>query len=188
MPSLHGNGADAPSGQYEPGAHAWHSVWPDAFMNLPAAQLSHLGCLFPGCTVPALHGVCSVLPVGAKWPASVSTHSLSLVRFVAFEYEPFAHGSGALAPSGQYDPGSQATHACLPSARWNVPAAHLSHVGLPASGWTVPALHLVCSVLPAGAKWPASVPVRASARERSEFDQADHTQRGEPTNLYRPAP
>ena len=30
VPSLHGNGADAPSGQYEPGAHAWHSVKPDA--------------------------------------------------------------------------------------------------------------------------------------------------------------
>ena len=77
---VHGNGADAPSGQYEPGAHAWHSVPPDAFMNLPAAQLSHLGCLLRSCTEPALHGVCSVLPVGAKWPASVAVHSSVLVE------------------------------------------------------------------------------------------------------------
>ena len=82
MPSLHGSGADAPSGQYEPGAHTWHSVPPDAFMNLPAAQLSHLGCLLLGCTVPALHGVCAVLPVGAKWPASVAVHSSALLHGV----------------------------------------------------------------------------------------------------------
>jgi len=70
-------------------------------MNLPAPHLSHSGCLPSGCTVPALQGVGSVLPVGAKWPASVSVHSLALVRLVALEYEPFAHGSAALAPSGQ---------------------------------------------------------------------------------------
>ena len=124
MPSLHGNGTDAPSGQYEAGVHAWHSVPPDAFMNLPAAQLSHLGCLLCGCTVPALHGVCSVLPVGAKWPGSVSVQSLASVRLVALEYEPSLHGSGALAPSGQNEPGLQAAHACSPSSSWKVPAAH----------------------------------------------------------------
>ena len=79
------------------------------------------GC---GCTVPALHGACSVLPVGAKWPGSVAVHSSALVRLVAFEYVPSAHGSGALAPSGQYEPGSQAAHACLPSRGWYVPAKH----------------------------------------------------------------
>ena len=126
-------------------------VPPDAFMNVPAAQLSHLGCLLRGCTVPALHGVCSVLPVGAKWPASVSVHSSALARLVASEYEPSLHGSGALAPSGQYEPGSHAAHAFLPSRGWYVPAKHLSHAPLPASGWTVPGLHAVCSVLPVDA-------------------------------------
>ena len=115
-------------------------------------------------------------------------HCAALLRSVRFEYEPSSHGRAALAPSGQKWPGSQATHVCLPSSGWYVPAAHLSHVALLLFGWTVPALHLVCSVLPVGAKWPASVPGRESARERSEFDQANHTQRGEPTNLYRPAP
>ena len=77
-------------------------------INLPASQLSHLGCLLRGWKVPALHGVCSVLPVGAKWPASVSVHSLALERLVAFEYVPSLHGNGADAPSGQYDPGAHA--------------------------------------------------------------------------------
>jgi hypothetical protein len=60
---------------------------------------------------------------------------------VALEYEPAAHGSGALAPSGQYEPGSQATHACSPSSGWYLPAAHLSHVAMLAVGATVPGLH-----------------------------------------------
>ena len=70
---------------------------------------------------------------------------------MALEYEPAAHGSGALAPSGQYEPGSQATHACSPSSGWYLPAAHLSHAPSPASGWIVPGLHSVCTVLPVDA-------------------------------------
>ena len=93
--------------------------------------------------MPGLHLVCSVLPVGAKWPGSVLVQSLALVRLVAFEYEPSLHGSGALAPSGQYEPGLQATHVWLPSSGWYLPAAHLSHVALPVSGWTVPGLQLL---------------------------------------------
>ena len=97
--------------------------------------------------VPAAHGVSTVLPVGAKWPAVVSVHPRRLVRLVALEYEPFLHGSAALAPSGQYEPGSQATHVCSPSSAWYVPASHLSHVPCFATGWTVPGLHLVCLTL-----------------------------------------
>ena len=62
------------------------------------------------------------------------------------EYDPSAHGSGALAPSGQYEPGSQATHAWLPSSGWYVPGAHLSHlshVAMLTLGATVPGLHAV---------------------------------------------
>ena len=46
---------------------------------------------------------------------------------MAFAYVPSLHGSGALAPSGQYEPGLQATHSCSPSAGWYLPAAHLMH-------------------------------------------------------------
>ena len=54
-----------------------------------------------GATVPGLHGVCSVLPVGAKWPASVGVQSPALLRLVEVEYEPAAHGSAAAAPGAQ---------------------------------------------------------------------------------------
>ena len=43
-------------------------------------------------------------------------HWSALVRFVAFEYVPSAHGSGADAPNGQYDPGTQGSHAVRPVA------------------------------------------------------------------------
>jgi len=51
--------------------------------------------------VPGLHGVCSVLPVGAKWPGAVGVQLPALVRLVEVEYEPSAHGSAAAAPSAQ---------------------------------------------------------------------------------------
>ena len=73
------------------------------------------------------------------------------MRLVAFEYVPSPHGSGADVPSAQYDPGSQATHACLPSSGWYLPAAHLTHVAMLAFGAIVPGLHAVCLVLPVGA-------------------------------------
>ena len=93
--------------------------------------------------MPGLHLVCSALPVGAKWPAPVLVHSPALVRLVEPEYEPSAHGSAALAPSGQYEPATQAAHTCLPSPVWYLPASHLSHAPMPESGWTVPGLHCV---------------------------------------------
>ena len=145
-PSLHGSGADAPSAQYEPGTHTWHSVRPVSFMNLPAPHLSHVGCLVSGCTVPALHSACSVLPVGAKWPASVSVHSSALVRLVEVEYEPSAHGNAALAPSGQYEPVLQATHACSPSLAWYVPAVHPSQKSDPEAATTKPGEQFLQSV------------------------------------------
>ena len=51
--------------------------------------------------MPGLHGVCAVLPVGAKWPAAVVVQPLALVRLVEVEYEPSAHGSAAAAPAAQ---------------------------------------------------------------------------------------
>ena len=140
-------------GSWPPIPGSWSGT-SEGGLYVPAAHLSHAPLPAMGWTVPGLHMVCSVLPVGAKWPAVVSVHSLRLVRLVALEYEPFSHGSAALAPSRQYEPGSQATHLSSPSSAWYVPAAHLSHAPLPAMGWTVPGPHLVCSVLPVGAKLP----------------------------------
>ena len=70
---------------------------------------------------------------------------------VEMEYEPAAHGSAAAAPSAQYEPRSQATHACLPSLAWYLPAVHLRHELMLALGATVPGLQGACSVLPVGA-------------------------------------
>ena len=47
-------------------------------MKLPAAHGTQVPLLAMGWTVPGLHLVCSVLPVGEKWPASDSMHSLGL--------------------------------------------------------------------------------------------------------------
>ena len=121
--------------------------------------------------------VCLVLPVGAKWPLPVGVHWSAVVRLVEMEYEPSLHGSAALAPSGQNEPGSQATHICSPSLAWYVPAAHLSHVAMLALGATVPGLHAVCLVLPVGAKWPSSVPVHSLRLLRlaeTEYEPGNH--------------
>ena len=138
-PSLHGSAALAPMGQYEPGSQATHACSPSPFWYEPAAHLVHVPLPAPGWMVPGLHLVCIVLPVGAKWPTSVSVHSLVLVRLVETEYEPDAHGSAALAPSGQYEPGSQATHACSPSSAWYLPATHSPHKAAAEAAATKPA-------------------------------------------------
>ena len=117
-------------------------------MKRPAAQGTQVPSLLVLATVPGLQGVCCALPVGAKWPLSVGVHSAALVRLVELEYEPSWQGSGALAPNGQYEPGSQATQAVCSSWSWKVPAAHLSHAPMPERGVTVPGLHGVCCVLP----------------------------------------
>ena len=92
-----------------------------------------------------------MLPVGAKWPASVAVHSAALMRVVALEYEPPVHGSAAAAPSAQYEPASHSLHAVCPSSSWKVPAAHLSHTPMRVLGATVPGLQGVWAVLPVAA-------------------------------------
>ena len=54
-----------------------------------------------GATVPGLHSICSVLLVGAKWPASVGVQSLRFVRLLEIEYEPGKHGRATEVPLGQ---------------------------------------------------------------------------------------
>jgi len=65
VPSLHGSGADAPTGQNEPGVQGWQVMAPLAFMNVPASQSVHFAFFDSGCRVPGAQGVCSVLPVVA---------------------------------------------------------------------------------------------------------------------------
>ena len=147
-------------------AHGLHVTVPVSLAKYPSGHAGHDAAPEWFTAVPAPHGVCSVLPVGAKWPASVAVHSSALVRSVAFEYDPSAQGSEAPAPSGQYEPGSQASHACLPSSGWYLPGAHLAHAPMLALGANVPGLHGVCAVLPVGAKWPGSAGVHSTSLVR----------------------
>ena len=174
---MHGSGALAPSGQNEPGSQATHVCSPPLVWYVPAAHLSQVPCSAMGWTVPGLHLVCSMLPVGAKEPASVFVHSLGLVRLIALEYEPSLHDSAALAPSGQYEPGVHDSHISWPGVAWKVPASHLRHEPMLALGATVPGLQGVCSVLPVGAKWPLSVSVHSLRLVRlteSEYEPGKH--------------
>eukprot|EP00964_Phaeocystis_antarctica_P123596 scaffold87284_cov67-Phaeocystis_antarctica.AAC.11 len=59
--------------------------------------------------------------------------------------------AGTLGAERANEPGSQATHTCLPSSAWYLPASHLTHVAMLTFGATVPGLHAVCMVLPVGA-------------------------------------
>ena len=67
------------------GTHGWQVTEPVSFAKDPSGHALHAPMLALGANMPGLHGVCSVLPVGAKWPASVAVHSSALVRLVAFE-------------------------------------------------------------------------------------------------------
>ena len=76
-----------------------------------ALQAMHVPCASSGCTVPILHSMEWVEPVGQKKPIGQSTHWAALPSPVAPLYVPSPHGSAALAPSGQYAPSGQTTHA-----------------------------------------------------------------------------
>ena len=67
--------------------HWSHCSLPGSAWNLPASHLRHAPMLDLGATVPGLHSVWWVLPVGAKWPLAAGVHSAALVRLVAVEYE-----------------------------------------------------------------------------------------------------
>eukprot|EP00966_Prymnesium_polylepis_P167302 3867849-Prymnesium_polylepis.1 len=84
LPCLHGSGADAPRGQYEPDSQVSQL---DAEI-VPAAQV-----------VGATEAVAHELPGGHKVQRSFKGRS------VAFENEPFVHGSGTAVPLGHAQPG-----------------------------------------------------------------------------------
>ena len=88
LPSAQGNGAAAPVGQNLPSSHGLHEIAPTAFWYLPASHCTHAPSLPVGATVPEAHGVCSILPVDAKKPVSVSVHSDDMARSVLLLYVP----------------------------------------------------------------------------------------------------
>ena len=80
-----------------------HSLLPQEGWYFLSMDLhaSHAPLLASGWTVPGPHSVCSVLPVGAKWPFFVVMHWPALVSLVELEYDPGEHGKATELPSGQ---------------------------------------------------------------------------------------
>ena len=64
-------------------------------------------------------------------PAKHSVHSAELPKLVALECVPSGHGSGALAPSAQYEPWSHGRQKVAFCAGCRVPAAQGSHASRP---------------------------------------------------------
>ena len=81
--------------------HTSQLVLPLSGWYVPTKHGVHVACFSSALYVPGAHAVCSVLPVGAKWPASVSSHWSGCFKLLASEYVPEGHGSGAAEPSEQ---------------------------------------------------------------------------------------
>ena len=99
--------------------------------------------------VPALQFVVSLTePTAQNLPAPQATHCVSLVAPIAPLYVPPLHGSGALAPSGQNDPGVHGRQNSWLGSSWNMPPSQFTQEPILAVGATVPGLHALCLVLP----------------------------------------
>lgn len=109
----------------------------------------------------------AALPVLHELPVGQPVHSEAADRLVELEYEPAGHGSGADAPSGQYDPASHATQPVEPVSFWNVPPEQASQVAYPVVGAKLPALHGVGAKLPVLHEWPDQHAVHSTAAPRS---------------------
>ena len=117
--------------------------------------------------VPGAHGAAAVEPVAQDDPSGQSVHSLELVRFATFEYEPAGHGSSADAPSGQKLPPLHGLHATAPSSSWNEPAGHLVHEPASDSSMNVPAAQSVELLEPVGLNDPGVERVHCAALDKS---------------------
>ena len=98
---MHGSGAAAPWGQYEPGLQAWQLV---AFMllwKLPAGHASHIACPRFAAMRPALHGDGEVLPCVQLWPSQQLSHSVWCTSSCRLPNVPPAHGVGEALPRAQ---------------------------------------------------------------------------------------
>ena len=99
--------------------------------------------------MPGLHGLWSSEPVEHDEPAGQAVHWPAAPNPNSLLNEPSLHGSGAEAPSSQYEPGVHSKQAVRPLSFMNRPASHLAQLSCPPSGCTVPGLHSVGSTEPA---------------------------------------
>eukprot|EP00964_Phaeocystis_antarctica_P084410 scaffold53140_cov64-Phaeocystis_antarctica.AAC.4 len=74
LPASQAVGAELPAAHQDHTVQGLHASLPSPVWYLPASHLSHTPLRTMGWTVPGLHLVCSLLPVGAKWPLSVAVH------------------------------------------------------------------------------------------------------------------
>ena len=130
-----------------------------------------------GCTVPGEHSVWASEPVEHDEPAGHAVHWPLLPRPGVLLNVPSLQGSGAAAPSSQYDPATHPKHAVWPLTFMNLPAAHLSQLPLAAAGCTVPGLHGVASTDPDGQKapsghsWQSSLLVMGAATSGTSWER-----------------
>ena len=86
-PSLQGNGALAPAGQYDPSSHGSHTSWPGSFWNVPALHPSQKAEPEAAATKPAeqvLQSSGSELPgIGLAFPGAQAWHA-ALVLWPVF--------------------------------------------------------------------------------------------------------
>jgi hypothetical protein len=93
-----------------------HSVAPECFWKVPGRHGSHAWLRSLSEKWPFAHGVAFTLPMLQKWPALHCEHCDALTMSVASEYVPRSHGSGELAPAGQYEPAMQLRQLVAPMA------------------------------------------------------------------------
>ena len=108
-----------------------HPVAPESFWKVPGGHGSHVWLRSFSEKWPFAHGVACMLPMLQKAPALHGKHCDALAMSVAFEYVPPSHGSGELAPAGQYAPEVQVRQLVAPVASWNVPPSHAEHAPSP---------------------------------------------------------
>ena len=87
--------------------HAEHVPTPLAALNEPPPHSSHVLCPPDDWYVPGLHALALVEPVEHDEPAGHELHCVSCAKPPALLNVPSLHGSGALEPSMQYEPGVQ---------------------------------------------------------------------------------
>ena len=111
-----------------------------------------------GAKEPGAHHPGSAEPVAHAAPAGHSMQSSWEVitrATVVFWWRPAGQGSGETAPSAQYEPAVQSSHAVLPGPSWNLPASHWTHEACPVAGCTVPGLHCLYASEPVEQEEPA---------------------------------
>lgn len=148
LPAGHESAALLPRGQYAPCSQTSHAVLPSVLCIVPAAHGTQASKRVALATLPAVHGMGSVAPVLHEWPGQHSSHCSSLCTPERLVQRPEGHGSGAAAPSAQYDPGTQAMQLLAPMPPWYWPASHGVQAVKPVVFATLPAVHGVGLVAP----------------------------------------